>query len=163
MFVLRRPQIIYPLIKFTEVCIISLVMVHRFQDSDDEKDQNLYKVIINRVLSTFRKKIKFVIYFNAKRGRVRRINDARTCTEISAFCQEETTSANQWRPLSDSDTTIFLHHFNFTNKKKRKLRRLPFFYFLVSFIFLDFAYSVSVREGGKCSQYLLFIGTIGGT
>lgn len=34
-------------------------------------------------------------------------------------------------------------------KKKRKLRRLPFFYFLVSFIFLDFAYSVSVREGGK--------------
>lgn len=59
MFVLRRPQIIYPLIKFTEVCIISLVMVHRFQDSDDEKDQNLYKVIVNRVLSTFMKKIKF--------------------------------------------------------------------------------------------------------
>lgn len=57
MFVLRRPQIIYPLIKFTEVCIISLVMVHRFQDSDDEKDQNLYKV--NGVLSTFMKKIKF--------------------------------------------------------------------------------------------------------
>lgn len=59
MFVLRRPQIIYPLIKFTEVCIISLVMVHRFQDSDDEEDQNLYKVIVNRVLSTFMKKIKF--------------------------------------------------------------------------------------------------------
>lgn len=33
--------------------------------------------------------------------------------------------------------------------------------FLSLFIFLDFAYSV--REEGKCSQYLLFIGTISGT
>lgn len=82
-------------------------------------------------------------------------------TEISAFCQEETTSANQWRPLSDSDTTIFLHHFNFTKKKKGNYVDCLSSIFLSLFIFLDFAYSV--REEGKCSQYLLFIGTISGT